>query len=100
MGRKRKPTILKISEDFTIKSVNQYYDNCLKSLDDERDIVVDLSQVSHIDFAAVQFLFSLKKTCDKKEIIFSLDNISDSVKNKINLCGLHNLLKESDYGSI
>ena len=101
MGRKRKSTVLKISEQFTIKSINKYYDDCFKSIEDERDIVIDLSQVSHFDFTAVQFLFSLKKACEEKEIGLTLDNLSDNMKKKISLCGFQNfLLKESDNGSI
>ncbi|MDC7224274.1 MAG: STAS domain-containing protein, partial [Spirochaetales bacterium] len=86
-------------DEFQITMVQDRYLEFVQVINEERPVVVDMAQVNSVDYAGLQLLYSLMRSCEEKELDFSLTNVSQGVEKKINLCGL-DLLKEGANGSV
>jgi len=60
------------------------------------DLILDMSGVEKIDMAAIQFLLSAQKSCEKKGLKLSLAQTSDNVNIDLRLCGCNVLLGVAD----
>lgn len=101
MGRKKKPVIMPLAEQFSIKIVNNQFKEFVDVLDEDRPVIIDLAHVGVVDYASLQLLYSFKRSCEEKDLDFTLQNISEHVKDKIILCGLQkHFLEDSINGSV
>ncbi len=101
MARKKNPVIVNLPDEFQISMINERYKELVEVINEERPVVVDMSQVSNVDYAGLQLIYSLMRSCEEKELDFSITNASPVIVQKIDLCGLtQDLLKEGENGSI
>jgi anti-anti-sigma factor len=99
VARKKNPVVVNLPDEFQISMVNDRYKEFIGIINEERPVVVDMAQVNSVDYAGLQLLYSLMRSCEEKELDFSLTNVSQVVEHKIDLCGL-NLLKVGENGSV
>ena len=64
---------LSIGADLTIHHVGEFYMDCLKQLSEDHPLQVDISEVSSVDTAGVQFLLGLYQHAKRsdQQIVFS-----------------------------
>ncbi len=101
MTRKKKPIVVNLPDEFQIHAVNDRFQEFLQILEEERPVVIDMSLVNSVDYAGLQLLYSLMRSCEEKELDFIITNVTPPVIQKIALCGLSgDLLKEGINGSV
>ena len=101
MARKKNPVIVNLPDEFQISMIKDSYREFVDVLNEERPVVVDMAQVSNVDYAGLQLIYSLMRSCEEKELDFSITNVSPLIVQKIDLCGLaRDLLKVGENGSI
>ncbi|MDC7221720.1 MAG: STAS domain-containing protein [Spirochaetales bacterium] len=99
MARKKNPVVVNLPSEFQISLVNDKYDEFVKVIHEERPVVIDMAEVNSVDYAGLQLLYSLMRSCEEKELPFSLANLPSPIEKKIDLCGLDQL-KEGVHGSV
>ncbi len=81
---------LKLDKNFDIRNLDAAYKDINEKFKNLKNIHIDVSQVSKLDAASIQFLTSLKKTADDKLIDIQFLNGNDYFKQSVNLMGLDN----------
>ncbi|MBN2628865.1 MAG: STAS domain-containing protein [Spirochaetales bacterium] len=101
MARRTKPVVVNLDDEFQIHMVNDRFQEFLHVMEEERPVEVDMSRVNSVDFAGLQLLYSLKRSCEEKDLDFRLSHVTPPVEQKIALCGLdRELLKDGADGSV
>lgn len=76
-----------LDPELTISYVSELKDRFLSTLEQERDVTLDVSQVVEFDGAGLQLLISLKKWCRKHNKTMRIEKHSDSVSSVLALIG-------------
>lgn len=82
---------LKLSEEMTVVNIDKIYEKIL-SLDVKGDLVLDLAEVSKIDYVGIQLLLSLKFTMDKEGGSLSMLGLNDQILEELKQSGVYSLL--------
>lgn len=91
----KKQEKLELSGNLDIRQAEDLHESLKKLTNGNTNIVLDFSNVSDIDFAIIQLLFSFKKSLADEKRKLILKSVNDKVKSKINLCDFKSLLQEN-----
>lgn len=90
----KKNTIIELEENLTIQKVEALFENFKIKLKSTGSVKLDFSKVSALDFAALQLLFALKKTCQEKEKQIEFQNVDPKIMEWFELSDLTSLISE------
>jgi anti-anti-sigma regulatory factor len=76
-----------LNDELTVRNIRETYKMLSDSLENNSEIVVDLSGVETIDVAAVQLLVAVRKECDMRGIKVSF-KMSGPVSDMLSLLGV------------
>lgn len=82
-------------ESVTVQHIESLHDKMLAYVDslDAGDVCqLDFKSVNQVDSSGYQLLLSTKKTCDAKQLAFSVNNIQARLKNQLSLFGDKHIL--------
>jgi len=60
----------------------------LGKLTDDKEVTIDLSQVTEIDSSGIQLLISFFKSLDKHKFRYKINGITDEIMEILNLAGI------------
>lgn len=75
--------------ELTIRTVDSFVENIKNGLVENRDIVLNLTDVSDIDSAGFQVLIALKNEALKRSVSLRINDMSPEVYEIITLYGAH-----------
>lgn len=79
---------MKLNGEISVKNIEVFYNNLAKEIDNSREIVIDLSDVTRIDLAATQVIIAAgKKTRELKKVV-RLIGVNPQVKKLLTLAGI------------
>ena len=78
--------------NFTIYDVENIQAELMVECANNDTLEIDMQSVEKVDMAALQLLVSAKRTCQREDKVFSLNNLSDEVKSAIQVSGLESEL--------
>ena len=79
---------LTLEEVLHISQVQQLKEQLIKAIESGNGILVDAQAVERADTASVQLLLAAKLSCDKQELTFNLENVSEALNTAICSLGL------------
>lgn len=84
-------------DKLTIYEVEAFQQELLALLENQtEDLVLDMSGIEKIDMAAIQFLLSAQKSCQKKGLTLSLAETKENLNTDLRLCACATLLGVTD----
>jgi len=66
-------------EELNISDAKSVHDMLIEEISNDKDILVDMSDVKKIDMSIIQLFISAKSTVQKNSKKFELQNLSDEV---------------------
>ncbi|OQY34240.1 MAG: hypothetical protein B6241_05485 [Spirochaetaceae bacterium 4572_59] len=88
----RKNTLIELEGNLSIQKVEALFADFKSKLIKNSSIQLDFSKVSGLDFAALQLLFSLNKTCLEKDIKIEFQNVNPKIMEWFELSDLTSLI--------
>ncbi len=85
---------VKLDGNLNIQKVESLHTDLLKAVDEKSNIQLDFSEVTDIDFAALQLLYSLNKSCLDNGRSMEIVNISSPVRERFVLCDFSSLIEK------
>ena len=55
---------------------------------------IDLAKVTRCDSTGLAFLIAAKRLCQQRQIIFNIENMSETVKALVKFCGVNEVILE------
>lgn len=86
-------TIITCDERLDISAANTFYEKLLQAIEAESPIVLDASNIEHIDTVGIQLLCTLYQEARSKGIEFRWQQPSDSFRSSARLLGLEECLE-------
>jgi anti-anti-sigma factor len=65
----------------------------LGKLTDDKEVTIDLSQVTEIDSSGIQLLIAFFKSLDKRKLRYKINGITDETVEILNLAGISKYFK-------
>ena len=90
----RKKDQVKLDGNLNIQKVESLYSELLKTVDGKNNVQLDFSEVTDIDFAALQLLYSFNKSCLDNGRSMEIVNIASPVRNRFELCDFSSLIEK------
>lgn len=78
----------------SVKTVSTIKKQFLQMIDTEKELVVDFKSINRIDLAIAQLLISAVKYARKKSVTVKFKNVSNDIRNQLQLTGLIKRNKE------
>lgn len=74
-------------EELNIKKARDFHSYLLDLASTNDEIKIDMSNIKSIDASCIQLLISCKKSCEKQNKRFVIENISEEVLDSFTLIG-------------
>ncbi|MFA5519952.1 MAG: STAS domain-containing protein [Spirochaetota bacterium] len=79
---------MKLNGEISVKNIEVFYNNLAKEMDNSREIVIDLSDVTRIDLAATQVIIAAGKKARELKKVVRLIGVNPQVKKLLTLAGI------------
>ena len=79
---------MKLNGEISVKNIEVFYNNLAKEMDNSREIVIDLSDVTRIDLAATQVTIAAGKKARELKKVVRLIGVNPQVKKLLTLAGI------------
>ncbi len=79
---------MKLNGEISVKNIEVFYNNLAKEIDNSREIVIDLSDVTRIDLAATQVIIAAGKKARELKKVVRLIGVNPQVKKLLTLAGI------------
>ena len=90
----KKQTALIISGELIINYIEKIKDSILKEVDFSNNLHIHVSNPSGMDITFIQLISSLQKTCQSKQVEFTLDcTLNEEIYTLASNAGFNNLFK-------
>ncbi|HRX15034.1 MAG: STAS domain-containing protein [Spirochaetes bacterium] len=83
-----------MEQNSSVKTVSNIKKQLLQIIDSEKELVIDFKSITSIDLAIAQLLISAVKYARKKSVAVKFKNVSDEIRNQLQLTGLIKRNKE------
>ncbi len=86
--REGKMATIELREDVGVKNIKEFYNELMMLLQGQEEIVLDFSQVRHVDLSLAQVLMAAHKIARKDNKVIKLKRVSQELKEQMQIAGL------------
>lgn len=79
---------MKLNGEISVKNIEVFYNNLAKEMENSRETVIDLSDITRVDLAATQVIIAAGKKAREQKKIVRLTGVNPQVKKLLTLSGI------------